>query len=67
MVASLVAVRLFDEWFSFLPAGSLEPLRIDLDLSYEQLSVLLVLMTVAGAGGKNTCFRGFLDGTPVAY
>ena len=51
MVASLVAVRLFDEWFSFLPAGSLEPLRIDLDLSYEQLSVLLVLMTVGGLAG----------------
>ena len=51
MVASLVAVRLFDEWFSFLPAGSLEPLRIDLDLTYEQLSVLLVLMTVGGLAG----------------
>ena len=51
MVASLVAVRLFDEWFSFLPAGSLEPLRIDLDLSYEQLSILLVLMTVGGLAG----------------
>ena len=51
MVASLVAVRLFDEWFSFLPAGSLQPLRIDLDLSYEQLSVLLVLMTVGGLAG----------------
>jgi MFS family permease len=51
MVASLVAVRLFDEWFSFLPAGSLEPLRIDLDLTYEQLSVLLVLITVGGLAG----------------
>jgi MFS family permease len=51
MVASLIAVRLFDEWFSFLPAGSLEPLRIDLDLTYEQLSVLLVLMTVGGLAG----------------
>src|SRR5262245_29735231 len=51
MVASLVAVRLFDEWFSFLPAGSLEPLRIDLDVTYEQLSLLLVLMTVGGLAG----------------
>jgi hypothetical protein len=51
MVASLVAVRLFDEWFSFLPAGSLEAFRIDLDLSYDQLSVLLVLMTVGGLAG----------------
>ncbi len=51
MVASLVAVRLFDEWFSFLPAGSLEPLRLDLGLTYEQLSVLLVLMTVGGLAG----------------
>jgi MFS family permease len=51
MVASLIAVRLFDEWFSFLPAGSLEPLRIDLDLTYEQLSVLLILMTVGGLAG----------------
>src|SRR5262245_60173145 len=54
MVASLVAVRLFDEWFSFLPAGSLEPLRIDLDLTYEQLSLLLVLMTVGGLAGGVT-------------
>jgi MFS family permease len=51
MVASLLAVRLFDEWFSFLPAGSLEPLRRDLSLTYEQVSWLLVLMTVGGLAG----------------
>jgi hypothetical protein len=50
-VASLLAVRLFDEWFSFLPAGSLEPLRRDLDLTYVQLSSLLILMTAGGLVG----------------
>ena len=40
LVASLVAVRLFNEWFSFLPTGSIEPLRSELDLTY-------------GAGGRS--------------
>ena len=50
-MASLLVVRLFDEWFSFLPAGSLEPLRRDLDLTYAQLSSLLILMTAGGLVG----------------
>jgi MFS family permease len=49
--ASLVAVRLFDEWFSFLPAGSIEPVRSDLELTYAQVAVLLTLMWVGGLVG----------------
>ncbi len=50
-MASLVAVRLFDEWFSFLPTGSIEPLRSELDLTYRQVAVLLTLMWVGGLVG----------------
>jgi MFS family permease len=51
LVASLVAVRLFDEWFSFLPTGSIEPVRSELDLTYRQVAVLLTLMWVGGLVG----------------
>ena len=51
LVASLVAVRLFDEWFSFLPTGSIEPLRSELDLTYGQVAVLLTMMWVGGLVG----------------
>jgi MFS family permease len=50
-VASLLVVRLADEWFTFLPAAAVEPIRRDLDLNYQGIGVLLVLLTAGGVVG----------------
>ncbi len=47
-VATLLFARFADEWFTFLPAGTLEPVRADLGLTYAQGGVLL---SALGSGG----------------
>jgi predicted MFS family arabinose efflux permease len=44
-------VDLADEWFTFLPAGAMEPLRADLGLSYAQAGVLVALLPAGGVLG----------------
>jgi predicted MFS family arabinose efflux permease len=44
-------VRLADEWFSFLPAGIVEPLHAELGLSYAQAGALLVILAAGGLVG----------------
>ncbi len=41
-------MRLTDEWFTFLPAGSVEPIRRDLGLTYGQIGAILALIPLAG-------------------
>lgn len=48
-------VRLFDEWWSYLPAGAVDDLHHDLDISYAGAGWLLALLTL-----------GALAGTPLA-
>jgi predicted MFS family arabinose efflux permease len=51
LVAALVLVRFADEWTTFLPAGALEPIRRDLDLSYAQVAGVLVALSGGGIVG----------------
>jgi MFS transporter, FSR family, fosmidomycin resistance protein len=51
LVASLLLVDLADEWFTFLPAGAMAPIRADLGLSYAQAGVLLALLPAGGLLG----------------
>ena len=44
-------VRFADEWTTFLPAGALEPIRRDLDLSYAQVAGVLVALSGGGIVG----------------
>ena len=55
LLSALLLVRLADEWFSFLPAGIVEPLHAELGLSYAQAGTLLVVLPAGG-----------LIGTPLA-
>lgn len=54
--AALLAVLLFvdfaDEWFTFLPAGALEPIRSDLGLTYGEVALLLVALSSGGLIGQ---------------
>lgn len=51
LVASLLLVDLADEWFTFLPAGAMAPIRADLGVSYAQAGVLLALLPAGGLLG----------------
>lgn len=51
LVATLLVVRLADEWVAFLPSGALESLRDDLGLSYAEAGTLLVLLPAGGLAG----------------
>jgi predicted MFS family arabinose efflux permease len=51
-VAALVLVRFADEWATFLPAGSLEPIRGELGLTYAQAAGLLVALPAGGLLGN---------------
>lgn len=54
--AGLLAVLLFvdfaDEWFTFLPAGALEPIRSDLGITYGEVALLLVALSAGGLIGQ---------------
>ena len=51
-MASLLVVRLADEWFSFFPFGVIEPLHLELGLSYSETGLLLVLLSSGGFLGN---------------
>lgn len=51
LVAALTLVRFADEWTTFLPAGALEPIRRDLDLSYAEVAGVLVALSAGGIVG----------------
>ena len=44
-------VRFADEWTTFFPAGALEPIRRDLDLTYTQVAGVLVALSGGGLVG----------------
>ena len=52
LVAALIFVRFADEWATFLPAGSLEPMRRDLGLTYAQVAAILVALPAGGFLGS---------------
>jgi predicted MFS family arabinose efflux permease len=52
MVAALVIVRGFDELAAFLPAGTLESFRDDLDLSYAQAGAVLTAIAPGALVGN---------------
>jgi predicted MFS family arabinose efflux permease len=51
LVAALVLVRFADEWTTFFPAGSLEPIRHDLGLTYAEAAGVLVALPAGGLLG----------------
>ncbi|MBI2760474.1 MAG: MFS transporter, partial [Chloroflexi bacterium] len=51
LVAALMLVRFADEWVTFFPAGSLEPIRADVQLSYAQAGVVLGALPAGGLIG----------------
>jgi MFS transporter len=53
-VASLLLVDFADEWCTFLPAASIDAIRVDLDLSLTQAAAVLVLLPAGGIVG-NVC------------
>lgn len=48
VVRAALVVRLLDEWWSYLPAGTIDDQVRDLGLSYGQAGWLLALLTVGG-------------------
>lgn len=51
VVRLALIVRVLDEWWSYLPAGTIEDQRTDLGVSYTQAGWLLALLTVGGLLG----------------
>lgn len=51
VVRCALVVRLLDEWWSWLPAGTIEDQRADLGFTYAQAGWLLALLTVGGLVG----------------
>ncbi len=52
VVRLALVVRVVDEWWSYLPAGSIGDLRRDLGIEYAQAGWLLALLTVGGIAGS---------------
>ncbi|MGH2355142.1 MAG: MFS transporter [Chloroflexota bacterium] len=52
LLATLLFVRLADEWFGFFPAGALEPIRADLRLSYGEAGLVLAALPAGGLVGN---------------
>jgi len=52
MVAALLLLRFFDELAAFLPAGTLESFRDDLDLSYAQAGTVLAAIGPGALAGN---------------
>src|SRR3712207_1046267 len=60
LVASLMLVRLADEWFTFFPAGAMPAVQDDVGLTYAQAGVVLAALPAGGLLG-----HGF--GIPADY
>jgi predicted MFS family arabinose efflux permease len=52
VVRAALVVRLLDEWWSYLPAGTIDDQVTDLGLSYGQAGWLLALLTLGGLIGS---------------
>lgn len=52
VVRGALVVRLLDEWWAYLPAGSIENQRLDLGLTYTQAGWLLAMLTIGGLVGS---------------
>jgi predicted MFS family arabinose efflux permease len=52
LLPSLLFVRLADEWFTFFPAGALEPIRADVGLAYADVGLVLTALTAGGLLGN---------------
>jgi MFS family permease len=51
LLLSLLFIRFADEWFTFFPAGALEPMRSELDLPYAQVGLILASLSAGGLLG----------------
>ncbi len=51
LIGAALAVRLIDEWWSYLPSGIVEDLRRDLDVSYSQAGWLVAALVAGGLVG----------------
>ncbi|MFN3522934.1 MAG: MFS transporter [Phenylobacterium sp.] len=51
LVAALTFVGFADEWFTFFPAGALEPMARDLGLAYAHAGAVLVALSAGGLVG----------------
>ena len=62
LIATLVLIRFADEWFSFFPAGALEPIRADFNLSYAEAGLILAALPAGGLLGHGfTVAADFVD------
>ena len=52
VVRGALVVRLLDEWWAYLPAGTIEDQRFDLGISYAQAGWLLAMLTLGGLIGS---------------
>jgi MFS family permease len=52
VIRAALIVRVLDEWWSYLPAGTIEDQRLDLGVSYGQAGWLLALLTLGGLIGS---------------
>jgi hypothetical protein len=52
VVRGALVVRLLDEWWSYLPAGTIEDQRLDLGITYAQAGWLLAMLTLGGLVGS---------------
>ncbi len=52
LVRAALVVRLLDEWWAYLPAGTIEQQHLDFGLSYTQVGWLLAMLTVGGLVGS---------------
>jgi MFS family permease len=52
VVRGALVVRLLDEWWAYLPAGTIEDQRLDLGISYAQAGWLLAMLTIGGLVGS---------------
>src|SRR3954466_13406227 len=51
VIGAALVVRLFDEWWSYLPAGAVDDLHRDLGISYAGAGWLRALLTVGAVVG----------------
>jgi MFS family permease len=62
LVLVALTVRLIDEWWSYLPAGIIENLRVDLGVSYEQAASLVGIAFLSGLiGGPLGALADFVN------
>jgi predicted MFS family arabinose efflux permease len=62
LLAALLLVRFADEWVTFFPAGTVEPIRADLGLTYAEMGLVLASLPAGGlVGGVFSVAADFWD------